>query len=297
MRLLAYALSALVPAIAAAASLEDGYFAARDRYLAQFKKLEDAGKIDDRASKEEERARGDLERRLRQIVEPHGADGFPGPGKLSLETLFPAEIGAGVLDGLTYSFDEEGQLLVSTKALFENWLKGRQESWEKSETPPQTLDQALKSEFFYSLAISPDAAVTRYVDLPIERPRKASIAVAFLDLRSQDDAGATLPNEIIVSVARGGKMFIASAPAKAKIVADPSCEKSWKDKEAEASAAFEAYRASDQKNERLFEKYSRLQAESGEAFRRCFAAAARKARFFAELTREAQKLADRLAGR
>lgn len=297
MKFLAIVLLALAPIVANAASPEDAYFSARDRYLTKFKKLEDAGKVDDRATKEEESARGELETQLRRVIEPHGAEGVAEPGKLSLETLFPAEIGADALDGLTYSFDEKGQLLISTEALFKSWLRAHQKSWSKPEKPPRTLDQALKSEFFYTLAVSPDAAVTKYADLPIEKPGKAGVVVAFLDLRSQDDAGATAPNEIIVSVAREGKLFVASTPAKAKIVADPSCEKGWKDNEAEAKEAFEAYRASDQKNQKLFDKYSKLQEEGGAAFRRCFVERAKKEAFFTELTQEAQKLVDRLAGK
>lgn len=295
MRFLTIVALALFPVLAHAASPEENYLAARDRYLAKFKKYEDGGKIDDRVTKEEESARGDLEKQMRQIVEPLGADGFSQPGKFSLETLFPAEIGADMLDGLTYSFDDKGELLVSTETLFKNWLKPRQKSWMKPERPPQTLEQALKSEFFYTLAISPDAAVTKYTDLPITKPAKASIAVAMLDQRSQDNTGAIVPSEIIVAVARDGKLFIASAPAKAKISADPICEKTWRDYEAKYNKAFEDYQAS--RNEKAFEKSSKLQEEGSAAFRRCFAERAKKEPFFAELTQEAQKLADRLAGK
>lgn len=297
MRFLTIVALALTATVVHAASPEESYFAARDSYLAKFKKLEESGKVDDRATKEEESARGDLAQQLRQIIEPHGAEGIAQPGRFSLETLFPSEIGADMLDGLIYSFENKGELLVSTNALFTSWLKARQKSWTKPEKPPQTLDQALKSDFFYTLAFSPDAAVTRYAELAIAKRAKANIAVAMLDLRSQDDTGPAVPNEIIVSVVRDGKLFIASAPVKAEVVADPACEKTWRHYEAKADEAFEAYKASNQKNEKLFAKYTKLQEAGGAAFRRCFTEKVTKAPLFTALTQEAQKLADRLAGK
>lgn len=297
MKPLLIALMALVPVACQAASLEDNYVASRDRYIAKFKKLEEAGQADKSVMKQEESARGDLERQLENIVGPLRVEGFVEPGKLSLESLFGQDIGADQLDGLAYSSGDKTQLLVTTDTLFKSWLKAHQKSWTKPETPPQTLDQALKSEFFYTLAISPDAAVAKYADIPIAKPARAELAVGLLDQRSQDITGASVPEEIIVAVLQDGKLYVAAAQSKAKIVAHPACDKIWSDYEAKANKALSDYSASGRTDQTLFARYTRLQDEGSAAFRRCFAERAKSEKFFAEVTEEAQALADRLSSK
>lgn len=295
MKSLLIALVALIPAAAQAASPEETYLASRDRYIAKFKKLEAAGQADERAMKQEESARGELERQLEKIIGPVAVEGFTEPGKLSLDTLFGEGVGADRLDGLAFSSGDKSELLVTTGALVESWLRAHQKSWAKSETPPQTLDQALRSEHFYTLAVSPDAGVALYGEVPVAKPAKAELVVAMLDQRSQDITGASVPDEIIVAVARNGKLLVASAPVEAKIVAAPACDKIWGDYEAKASKALAAYSASGRTDDTLFARYTRLQDEGSAAFRRCFAERAKNEKFFADVTREAQGLADRLA--
>jgi hypothetical protein len=294
MRLLLTALAALLPLAAQAASPQESYLTSRNRSIAEFKRLEDANKVNDAASKREERARDDLANKLRAVVGAVAVDGFAGPGKLSLESLYPSDIGAEQLDGLVYSGADDSRLLVTTVPLAETWLRARRTSWPQGTTAPQKLDQALKSEDFYTLAISPDAAVFRFAELPIGMPAGARLAFAMLDLRAQDETGTALPNEIIVSVVRDGELFVANTPAKARISQVPACEQVWRDYDAKSKAAEAAYQASNPKDEKLFERSSKLQEEGSKAFRRCFAERANGEAFFAEVTKQAQALVDRM---
>ncbi|WP_146188315.1 hypothetical protein [Methylosinus sporium] len=288
-------LLSFTPIAATAATPEEAYLSLRNRATAKLRKLEAAGKAAGAAEAEERKTLKDLGEKMEAIIGPVSVPGFQKLGKYSIETLFEG-VGADQLDGLAFTGDDEKSLLtVSTQGLAEAFLRARRKDWEKSEKPPQTLGEALASPFFYTLAVSPDAGVEKYADLPIAKPAAATLAAAILDLRSQDDAGGVLPDEIIVAVASEGRLYIASTPAKAKIESAPACEKIWAEHQAEAKKAMESYSASGLANEKDFAKYADLQAEGSAGFRRCFADHAKSTKFFAALTQEAQALADRMA--
>ncbi|MBG0810848.1 hypothetical protein IY145_15880 [Methylosinus sp. H3A] len=288
-------LLAFVPLAASAVTPEEAYLASRDRHIAKLRKLEAAGKAAGQAEANEKKALKELDEKMEAIIGPVSVEGFQKLGKYSIETLFDG-VGADQLDGLAFAGDDDkSQLSVSTDGLAEAFLRAHRKSWIKSEKPPQTLGQALASPYFYTVAISPDAGVEKYADLPIAKPAAATLAAALLDLRSQDDAGGTLPDEIIVAVASGGRLFIASTPAKAKIETAPACEKAWSEHQARAKKAMDSYSASGRADEKDFEAYSKLQEEGSAAFRRCFAEHAKSEKFFVALTQEAQALADKLA--
>jgi len=287
-------LLAFIPLAAAAATPEETYLASRDRNIAKLRKLEASGKAAGQAEADEKRALKELDEKIEAIIGPVSVEGFQKLGKYSIETLFDG-VGADQLDGLAFAGDDDkAQLTVSTEGLAEAFLRAHRKNWLKGEKPPQSLGQALVSPYFYTLAISPDAGVEKYADLPIAKRAAATLAAAILDLRSQDDAGGALPDEIIVAVASGGRLFIASTPVKAKIETSPACEKIWSDHQAKAKKAMDSYSASGRADEKDFERYSKLQEDGAAAFRRCFAEHAKTEKFFAELTREAQALADRM---
>ncbi|TDX60242.1 hypothetical protein EDE12_12213 [Methylosinus sp. sav-2] len=288
-------LLAFTPLAATAATPEEAYISLRDRSTAKLRKLEAAGKAAGAAEAEEQKTLKELGEKMEAIIGPVSVPGFQKLGKYSIETLFDG-VGADQLDGLAFSGDDDkSQLTVSTQGLAEAFLRAHRKNWLKGEKPPQSLGEALPSPYFYTLAVSPDAGVEKYADLPIAKPSAATLATALLDLRSQDDAGGALPDEIIVAVASEGRLYIASTPAKAKIESAPACEKIWSEHQAKAKKAMDSYSASGLADEKDFEKYSKLQEEGSSAFRHCFAEHAKSEKFFAALTQEAQALADKLA--
>jgi hypothetical protein len=288
-------LLAFLPLAASAATPEEAYLSSRDRHIAKLRKLEASGKAAGQAEADEQKALKELGEKIEAIVGPVSAPGFQKLGKYTIETLFDG-LGADQLDGLAFAGDDDkSQLTVSTVSLAEAFLRAHRKSWSKGEKPPQSLGEALASPYFYTLAVSPDAGVEKYADLPIAKPGAATLAVAILDLRSQDDAGGALPDEIIVAIASGDRLSIASTPAKAKIETSPVCEKAWSAHQAKAKKAMDSYSVSGRADEKDFETYSKLQDEGAAAFRHCFAEHAKSETFFAALTREAQALADALA--
>jgi hypothetical protein len=261
---------------APAASPVQEYLAARDAYLAKFKDSDIIG--DERAGKAHEAARRDLETRLRGIVGASRIEGVSAEGKINLETLSPGFIGFGLLDGLVYrSADEKTRIVVTTDDLLGRWLRAN-----KSDVP-QTAAAALKSDSFYNGALYTDAAFFRYAELPVARPADARLAFAMLIARGQD-LGPRTPDEIIVSLLRGGRVFIVIAPADAKVGGMPDCDKIWQ------KASKQAEEAADAGTGPQVETFDKLREDGDRAFRRCFAARAPREGYFPALVKQARGL-------
>ncbi len=295
MKSLLIAMLLLAPVAAKAASPAETYFAARDAYIAKFKAISDAQKIDDDALKQHELAISELGTLLRPIVGPVAIKDFPAQGKSNLDSLFEGDLGFGLLDGLLYSSaDDKTHVIVTTDALLAHWLREHKDWWgPKVANVPQEVNAALTSEAFYTQALQTDAAISKYVELPVAKPAQAKFAFAMLSARSQD-IGPRTADELIVAVVQGARVYVVSAPANAKIEQMPACQQIWQEAEKKAAAVQDAYIASQLKDEKLSEQSNRLQEEGDAAFHRNFAERAKSEKFFAELTRQAQGLIDRL---
>ncbi len=278
MRLLATALMLLIAALAparAASPLQD-YLAARTAYEKKFKDSDIVG--DQVARAVHERALADLETRLRKIVGPVRIEGFP-EGKINLDSLADGFEGFGLLDGLVYkSSDAKTQIVVTTDALLGQWLTAHKTWWNAKHDIPPGLEAALKSESFYTQALNTDAAFFKFVDIPLTKPADAAFAYAVLVGRAQD-FGLQVPDEIIVALRRGGRLFVVSAPAAATVAAVPTCARSYQEAEKQALAADG-------------DKSDRLREDAYRAFRRCFAAQATHESYFPTLVKQVQGLVD-----
>jgi hypothetical protein len=280
-------LIALLFATAAhAASPEEAYLAARDKYIAQLKPKEGA-EIDDKTTKAERRARADLEKQLRRIIAPpQGLQGKAREGKLNLESLIEGDQGFGQLDALNFTLGGKTRVTVTTRPLLVAWLKAHQ-----TDRIPAEPNAALQSEDFHTQALSSGAAFARFADIPVTAP--AGFATAMLGMHRQD-IGLFTPQEIVVALISGEKLTVASAPAAAKVTMIPACEAVWKELESKAQALYEKYQASDLKDDKLFDQYTKTEEEGDVALRKCFAERAKDAPFFAALSKQAQGLVDRL---
>ena len=280
MKFVLIALLILAPVIAIAASPEESYLAARNGYVAKFKALDDAKKIDADASKLQEQALDELGKLMRPIVGPVAIEGFVGEGKSSLDSLFKGDMGFGLLDGLNYSSaDDKTRVIVTTDTLFDHWLREHKNWWgPKSANVPQEVNAALKTEAFYTQALQTDSAISKYVELPVAKPANAKFAFAMLIARTQT-LGPRTPDELLVAVVQGGRVFVVSAPANAKIDAMPACQKIWDEAERKAIAAQEAYIASQLKDDKASKQRDRMEEEGDAEFRRCFAERAKNQGF------------------
>jgi hypothetical protein len=262
---------------------EQQYLAARDAAIAATKSAEDRGEPTADTDKRNEAALADLQNKLRTIVGPVAISGVSRDGKLHIDTLSQSDIGFGALDALDFA-SPDGKLTVSvtTANLLRRWLADHKDWWEKNAVNvPQETAAALKSDAFYTQALSQDAAIMRYADLPVKKPKAADIALALLTASSQDQAPDSAGDLYLAAVGKG-KVYILHATAAAKLGPIPACDEARKTRDTAAQA--------EQDVDRRFA----LQAQSDDEFRRCFAQAAPKLPSFAAMVKEADALLRRL---
>ena len=117
---------------ALAASPEADHLAARDKYIAEIKALENSKASESSIQAAEDKAAADLEKRLKNIVGPLAVKSFPPADKLNL-ALSDHEEEFGNLDGLT-SYSEGQDMVVTTKPLLRAWVEAKAE--EKGQRRP-----------------------------------------------------------------------------------------------------------------------------------------------------------------
>lgn len=287
---------ALAPTGAFAAASEDAYLAARDAAIARIKKLAAKKDAEDVIGKEQEKALADLQNRLQAIVGDLDVTGYPARGKIAIESLSDDEIGFSVLDALRFSQSDDGpEAVVTTDALLAKWLSDRAQWWKKSGTPLPEVEDALKTDDFYTEALGPDAAFSKNADIPIRKPEGASFAAALLGGWAQD-IGPNPAQEIIVALRKDGKVYIASETTTraGKI---PACDAIWTEAAGKAEKLAQKYSEGGAKDEKLIEESMALQEKGDADYRACFAERAPKEPFFPELLKEAQAIADRFGGK
>ncbi len=286
----------LFAAGAAAATPEEAYIAARDQYVQQIKALEEKKNGEATAEREQKKALADLEKRLQGIIGELNVKGYPAKGKIMAESLSENDIGYGLLDSLRFAETDDGpQVVVSTDGLLAQWLRKQAEWWKKQSKSPPDASNALTSDEFYSEAVGSDAAFTKTADIPIEKPEGAEFAFAMLGGWAQD-VGPNPRQEIVVALRKGGKLYLASQRAT-KIEKVPACEAIWKDAENKANKIFEQGNGGGPDDAKDADVAWAIQTKGDADYRACLAARAPKEAFFTALTREAQAIADRFAGK
>ncbi|WP_207456769.1 hypothetical protein [Azospirillum sp. SYSU D00513] len=295
-------LKALVPGLLAAflgaagaqaATPLEGYLAARDRHVEAINQGAEANGLESVAA-QEERALAELEGRLRAMIGPLRLDGFPAEGRINLETLLK-ELGYGRLDGLFHDSARTGAAVVATtEELLKAWLKEHQDWWPDAANPPQDIPAALRSEAFYSQAISTGAQIAAFGEIPVTLPGGSAFAMLAM---ARQDIGPVLPDLLVLALVKDGRVFVASLPAEAAIEPIPACQEVWRRAEVKAEGFHEAYRASKQRDEALLDKAFKAEEDGDAAFRRCFADRVEAQPAYPDLLRRAQAMVDGLGGR
>ena len=273
---------------ATAATPEEGYLAARDRYVAEFKRHEPT---DDAGMAAHNKALADLEGKLKRVIGPVTIKGLPGEAKIYLDTLLEGDEDFARLDGLVVAApDDSMSVVVTTPRLFDIWLREHKDFW-KDNPLPRDLRAALKRDDFYTQALSSGSAVVTYADIPVTAPAGADLAVAVLDVRTQDLIPA-VPDEMIITVRRPDRVFFITTKVTAGAIA--ACDQSHEQLAKQAEAAAAEYEKSGRKNKALEKKASQAEVAAEGAYPHCFATQTRGASFFPALVKQAQELIDAL---
>lgn len=268
--LLAYL--AICPPSQAQTPEEQAYLAARVAANAALKKMEEAR--NPAVEQEARRLIGELEARLRRIVEPAVPRGFAAPG--SYNPALCCWTGAEALDGLVYPRvgDPSGsdRVVVTTEGLAKLWVAEHKDWWENDPTSPADLRAVMQTEDFYSMAIDADARVVPYLALPVHAPAGVDFAVALL--AGMSNAGIFPPPEYIaVSVVQRGGIFVAVVEAATKPAPVAACEAL-------------------QENGQSDRDYREVRNASG----KCWADSLKDGPVYSAATQQAQALVDGLAG-
>jgi len=267
------ALAGLAQAFAAGAAPEAEYLATRDAYVRKLAAIYNPQEQE----READRAGEKLTTQLRRLVGPIEIKGLS-PGAAQVSVLIRSYGGSDDLDGMLFSSkDDSAWVLATTRGLLRRWARAHADVAGRTDAPENVL---LKLENFYTQAHFEDAAVQRYVEIPIAKPAPASFAYAMLVTRTNGGI-KNPPNEIVLSVVRDETVFVANTQLKTKIDPIAACEQLW--------AAYEAKWA---------KKGARDHEEKADAeYRQCFGKRAKSQAFFPLLVEEAQGLVDLLPTR
>ncbi len=270
---------------AQADTLQD-YLSQRDRAIKELDR-----EYDDNLYKDAEQALAKLEKPLADLIGPTEIQGLPRKGKINLQNLI-REGGFGMLDGLSYtSPDKKTQAVVTTKPLLQAWIKEHETWWNDGTTMPQDMENALKTDAFYTQVIAGDVSIARYAELPVSAPAGTSFVYAMLGAGRQE-YNSQLPNEINVAVLRGDKVFILTQPVEAKIQRIAACDQIWSGYQRKQEEALKAFRASN--DEKHINESTRLEREGDRRFRNCFAQRFKEQAAYQAVIRQAHELVQRL---
>lgn len=287
-------------------SPEDRYVALRDAAIEKLKSIYGAGNIDDAGTKAENLARDDLEAQMCAILGPLSYAGY-GPGKLNLDTLSAGDEGFGMLDGLRFDatvgksgapaggkdaagnyVEPRAHIIVTTQTMLARWLHAHKDWWNKGiKNVPQQIAAALQDETFYTQAISTDAAVVKFNDLPIAKPVSATLAYAMLAGRTQSEI-PDAADQVFVSALANGKVYVAYGSIEPKVHI-PACDAIRADYNKRSEDADEALRQN-RIDKKTYDKLGNLRQQGEDAFKRCFTQRAPKQSAFGEALKQAQAL-------
>src|SRR5690242_366828 len=192
------------------------YQARRDEYrralTARAKRGENVSAADDSALRV-------LDSLLRPVVGDFRAPWISGPGRMNLQTLLPGDEVSGLPDGVLYqSRDSSIRVLVTTRDLMRSWIAQR---YDRDTAVARDPGLGLGDEDVLTQIFDVDAHVYSYTDVPVGGALPGVLS-AKLVARSQDYSPRPA-DELIVSVARGDRIFIIDAPARDTLPIPPRC--------------------------------------------------------------------------
>ena len=180
----------------------------------------------------------------------------------------------------------------------------------------QDVAGTITSERFYAQMFSFGAAVMKYADIAVPKPANATSVYAAL-IGRQQDIGPYPPEEIVVTLVQGERIYVLRAKPETAIQMIPECTAVWdavtkqrdaalqekwaKDKDSKAKGS----KAQDSKTKDAKAKDSKtddadddkpveIENAGDKAFHRCFAEKAKTAAFYPALQRQVQALVDRV---
>ncbi|QRG08253.1 hypothetical protein EZH22_08070 [Xanthobacter dioxanivorans] len=276
--------------LAARASPADDYIAARETAVATLAAAEKAGLKLEELGARDEAARKVLETRMAALLGPLRFTGLDQPPVFSPGTLLDGDMESGAPDGLLFADkDFTTRLLVSPEPVFTHWLATRARDANADPALGQGIKAAAASDLFYTLVISADAAFSGYMALPVTAA-EGETAYAALGLFSQDIAGNSPPDTIVITRVADGRVTVGASDVKLAIKPLPACDKLWKATTAKAATLRKAAQKSKKDDDPRFDQAAQAEDEGAAAYRACFAKEAQGQPFFTAALKRAEAL-------
>jgi hypothetical protein len=177
----------------------------------------------------------------------------------------------------------------------DKWLAAATKEKDKSDRIPADLKSALQRDRFYTTSIGSDAAFTRDANLDVAAPDGVELVRAVLGSWAQD-VGPNLDYWLIVTVVKGGKVYVGSIRPKTNVEEVADCQTIWTqwqqkaEKMRETAAAARGKKRPEAIDDKAEEKVDR-------DFHSCVVERAPKEAFYPSLVGEAQQFVDRIAGK
>ena len=131
--------------------------------------------------------------------------------------------------------------------------------------------------------------------MTVAKPAGADFVVAALGGFAQD-IGPNPRQEIVVTLQKGGRVYIANQVAKTAIGKIDACEAIWTAAMKATEELWKAYKKAGSKNDKLVDP-TKAEDDGDKAYRACLVAKTPQQSYYPALVAEAQELADRLAGK
>jgi len=202
------------------------YLAARDRYIGEYKSRPEYSPTDQPLV--------DLEHRLKAIIPPWQAPGFPAEGRINLDTL-QQDLGFGNLDGLRY---EAGgtEVIVTTPALARNWMADHNGGSDIA----QPLKAAIRSDELMGSVRVPDEGWFYFGEVPV----KISGGTGAVLLATDTDSGfvddghgnGSGPKYLLATVLRDDRVFVARQKLAINVSYQPTCGNQYRKESASHNA-------------------------------------------------------------
>lgn len=287
-------LAAALPLAATAAPVDD-YLAAKAKATAAA--VADAKAGDPAAARREEAALKDLGKRMGALVGPIRIKGLGTP-VYTLETLLFADDAPSLtLDGIAVTDkDDTVRVVVAPEPVFTQWLADR----AKDAKAPAAFAQGLKGVagnyyFVNNAVIHSSGSFDGYVDLPVATA-PGETAYATLGFYADETPGNDPPNAIAVVRVANGRAMVGLMDVQIAVPPMPACDAIYAPFQEKADTLIAAAEKVGRLDDPRWEQVAEILDDGGEAFRACFAKAAKGQPFVAEATRKAEAFLKRMAG-
>jgi hypothetical protein len=208
-----------------------------------------------------------LESLLRPIVGELGAPWIAGRGRINLETLLPGDMASGLPDGILYQSADHGtEVLVTTRDLIRSWIA---REFGDDTTVSRDPAVALGNADVLTQVFNADAHVEPYTEIPVDASRSLGIISAKLVTRSQDYSPRAA-DELMISVARGARIFIIDTPAHDTLPIPPACVAVAESGRARSRALVDSASRATPRDTSLLAAAVRNDDATNALFRRCY---------------------------